>query len=449
MSVSTKELFTAFFKGLAFAKGLNFGDKNRGMAEDRWITIHPFGNMKQGEADAGEGKGYYKRIFIDDETGEIEKGLGAGTNIKDLSKTLKAKKNGQENESTSKKTVKEPTTLRDKIKALTEGKEYTEEVANQVGDLMRQELEKNKDYSDLVRRLDLARKYQEEHKKSTSVYDNKNYKDAKDRLEVYRNELIDKWEKGELKGKISEDPKYIKLCGEVADAREAAINDNKNAILKKLGVKEEDRAFVLSYHPYWDSKKVGKQMSDIIREQLKDVIDFNDGNNIKCSKAQKSNVENGLAMYSKEFVNALEARGIDVKTLKKGGRSYFTPTYKEVHITLDDTFGTVAHEFAHAIENSVPKIRELEKEFYDRRTKGEESQALRVLTGNPNYDYREYAKPDKFLHVYMGKDYSSRGAGHDYELLSMGMTYLYDRPDELTKDKDYMNFVLGCLAYKG
>lgn len=449
MSVSTKELFTAFFKGLAFAKGLNFGDKNRGMAEDRWITIHPFGNMKQGEADSGEGKGYYRRIEINDETGEIEKGLGAGTNIKDLSKTLKDKKNGQENESTSKKTVKEPTTLRDKIKALTEGKEYTEEVANKVGDLLRQELEKNKDYSDLVRRLDLARKYQEEHKKSTSVYDNKNYKDAKDRLEVYRNELIDKWEKGELKGKISEDPKYIKLCGEVADAREAAINDNKNAILKKLGVKEEDRAFVLSYHPYWDSKKVGKQMSDIIREQLKDVIDFNDGNKIKCSKAQKSNVENGLAMYSKEFVNALEARGIDVKTLKKGGRSYFTPTYKEVHITLDDTFGTVAHEFAHAIENSVPKIRELEKEFYDRRTKGEESRALRVLTGDPNYDYREYAKPDKFLHVYMGKDYSSRGAGHDYELLSMGMTYLYDRPDELTKDKDYMNFVLGCLAYKG
>ena len=85
MSVSTKELFTAFFKGLAFAKGLNFGEKNRGMAEDRWITIHPWG-MSQGEADAGEGKGYYRRIEINDETGEIEKGLGAGTNIKDLSK---------------------------------------------------------------------------------------------------------------------------------------------------------------------------------------------------------------------------------------------------------------------------------------------------------------------------------------------------------------------------
>ena len=93
MSVSTKELFTAFFKGLAFAKGLNFGEKNRGMAEDRWITIHPFGNMKQGEADAGEGKRYYQRIFINDETDEIEGGLGGklnGTKISDMGENLRA-----------------------------------------------------------------------------------------------------------------------------------------------------------------------------------------------------------------------------------------------------------------------------------------------------------------------------------------------------------------------
>lgn len=106
MSVSTKELFTAFFKGLAFAKGLNFGEKNRGMAEDRWITIHPWG-MSQGEADAGEGKGYYRRIEINDETGEIEKGLGAGTNIKDLSKTLKDKKTEEKKKPESEKKTEE------------------------------------------------------------------------------------------------------------------------------------------------------------------------------------------------------------------------------------------------------------------------------------------------------------------------------------------------------
>lgn len=104
MSSSIKELSLAFFKGLAFGKGLIMGRElaeSKDMAEDRWITIHPWG-MSQGEADAGEGKGYYRRIEINDETGEIEKGLGAGTNIKDLSKTLKAKKNGEEAETTSK-----------------------------------------------------------------------------------------------------------------------------------------------------------------------------------------------------------------------------------------------------------------------------------------------------------------------------------------------------------
>lgn len=90
---------------------------NRNLTQDadddsiRWITIHPFG-MTQEEADTGEGKGYYRRIEINDETGEIEKGLGAGTNIKDLSKTLKAKRKGEEVETTSKTdnetTSKEP-----------------------------------------------------------------------------------------------------------------------------------------------------------------------------------------------------------------------------------------------------------------------------------------------------------------------------------------------------
>ena len=116
---SIKECTLAFFKGLAFGKGLIKGRElaeNKDMAEDRWITIHPFG-WKQGEADTGEGKGYYRRIFIDDETGEIEKGLGVGTNIKDLSKTLKAKRKGEEAETTS-KTVTESTGKSEKPKSL-------------------------------------------------------------------------------------------------------------------------------------------------------------------------------------------------------------------------------------------------------------------------------------------------------------------------------------------
>ena len=149
---SIKECTLAFFKGLAFGKGLIMGRElaeNKDMAEDRWITIHPFGNMKQGEADTGEGKRYYQRIFINDETDEIEGGLGGklnGTKIKDLGKKLKElrDKKGGKSEGTGQtetKKTKENDNLSDlakKIKALTDGKEYTEEVANKVGDLLRQ-----------------------------------------------------------------------------------------------------------------------------------------------------------------------------------------------------------------------------------------------------------------------------------------------------------------------
>ena len=439
MSVSTKELFTAFFKGLAFAKGLNFGEKNRGMAEDRWITIHPFG-WSQAEGDTGEGKGYYRRIEINDETGEIEKGLGAGTNIKDLSKTLKDKKNSQENESTSKKTVKEPTTLRDKIKALTDGKEYTEEVANKVGDLMRQELLKNKKFTDLIRKLDLKEEYNKEWSKITSDDISKHhiYTEAQQKLIDYTLEMGDKIN-------LTSDDTYLELFEKMDkswyDAKEAI----KDEILKKIGG-EKDKDFILNT----PLKNTNEQMIGIFREQFKDVIDFNDGNNIKCSKAQKSNVANGLAMYSKDFVNTLEYRGVEVNTIKKGSRAFYSVAYGEVNVTLQDSYGTVAHEFAHALESYVPKIKNIEKEFYERRTGDESSVRLRDVTGNLNYRSNEITKLDKFLNPYMGKDYSLRdGDDHNYELLSMGMTYLYNKPNELTKDKDYMNFVLGCLAYKG
>ena len=439
MSVSTKELFTAFFKGLAFAKGLNFGEKNRGMAEDRWVTIHPWG-MSQGEADAGEGKGYYRRIEIDDETGEIEKGLGAGTNIKDLSKTLKDKKNSQENESTSKKAVKEPTTLRDKIKALTDGKEYTEEVANKVGDLMRQELLKNKKFTDLIRKLDLKEEYNKEWRKITSDDISKHhiYTEAQQKLINYTLEMGDKLD-------LTSDDTYLELFEKMDkswyDAKEAI----KDEILKKIGA-EKDKDFILNT----PLKNINEQMIGIFREQFKDVIDFNNSNNIKCSKAQKSNVANGLAMYSKEFVNTLEYRGVEVNTIRKGSRAFYSVSYGEVNVTLQDSYGTVAHEFAHALESYVPKIKNIEKEFYERRTGNESSVSLRDVTGNLNYRSNEITKLDKFLNPYMGKDYSRRdGDDHNYELLSMGMTYLYNKPNELTKDKDYMNFVLGCLAYKG
>ena len=145
MSVSTKELFTAFFKGLAFAKGLNFGEKNRGMAEDRWITIHPFGNMKQGEADTGEGKRYFQRIFINDETDEIEGGLGGklnGTKISDMGENLKALRDDKPlkmSDGQSGKTEKKEPRKPEQVKANSETEKKNQEFLDKVKEIVSQE----------------------------------------------------------------------------------------------------------------------------------------------------------------------------------------------------------------------------------------------------------------------------------------------------------------------
>lgn len=418
-------------------------DMEQALASDRWITIHPHGFL-QGEGE-DETKQYYRRIFIDDD-GNIEKGIGKGHNIKDLSKVMKKEKEGTEGKEPGKeKGASGLNTLQDKIKAIIDdGTPYNEEKAQKVGDIMRQELEKNEKFVDLMRRLELVKKYKEVASKADyDIGQNEEYKKAQDALGDYRLQYIkEHWADDSYNINLRKDPEYIRLRNDVERFREKAILEKKNKIAEQLNMNETDRDFVRDYRE--GDRKVSKEVIDIFREQFQDVINFNESNNIKCSKAQKENVMNGLACYSQEFVNAL--KNTEVKTLRQGARAY--QWLNTVNFPLQATYGTVAHEFAHAIEDSVPGIKQIEKEFYDRRTKGEKAEFLGKLTGQYGYSRKEIAKPDKFLDPYMGKDYSNSSKNPNYELLSMGMSYLYNKPDQLVKDKDYMNFVLGCLAYR-
>lgn len=487
---SIKECTLAFFKGLAFGKGLIIGRElaeNKDMAEDRWITIHPFGGMKQGEADTGEGKRYYQRIFINDETDEIEGGLGGklnGTKIKDLGKKLKElrDKKGGKSEGTGQaetKKTEENDNLSDlarKIKALTKDKEYTEEVANKVGDLMRQELEKNKKYikavSDMERvnneidrlvdeckNFDLAKsdwvtqKEQgnsviQEFEKLKADYVNRLYSE-KITNEQYR-ELISSYGYKKLKTKATEE--------------RFKINDEINAERKKI----TDQIVTAKIN----REKMSQNVISAVRESLKDVINFSDTSiDVGANTAQfRQDIDNGLKIYSKELLGVIEQSGVKAKF--SVGRSAFSPGKNIVEV--NKSLGGIAHEFAHCIEHNNPQILKLEEEFYNRRTKDEKLKTMKSVTGNPGYKMDERTRTDKFLDPYMGKDYgfarhynmqkvSKRYAifgevgeysreefkPDGYELLSMGVDTLIEKPHLLKKDPDYANFVLGCLAYKG
>ena len=95
------------------------------------------------------------------------------------------------------------------------------------------------------------------------------------------------------------------------------------------------------------------------------------------------------------------------------------------------------HELAHRFENIIPGVIEQEREFYDRRTEGEDFEWL-------GYGFRvdEVTKLDNFLDSYMGKYYN----GNSYELASMGFELAFSDPEELAKDKEMQAWILGMLA---
>jgi hypothetical protein len=58
------------------------------------------------------------------------------------------------------------------------------------------------------------------------------------------------------------------------------------------------------------------------------------------------------------------------------------------------------HEMTHRMEDTLPRLPEVERQFYARRTKGEQLKRL-----GPGHVKNELGRKDDFVNVYMGKDY--------------------------------------------
>lgn len=415
-------------------------DMERSLANDDWITIHPYGFL-QGEGE-DETKQYYRRIYIDDE-GNIEKGIGKGHNFKEFFK--KKEKEGTEGKTPgTKEDTSGLTELQKKVKVLIDdGKPYDEAKAQKVGEVLLQELEKSQDFKDVIAITKVIKKARQEVNKFFPRRDDEKCKKAYEDFVKYSNDMRMKWVRREIKHYDPyNDPVYQKLEKDVSKTEREAEERNKKEVLEKYGLG----------HLVTDDE-LSEKTIEIVHKSLDGVIDFNKNNNPKDftkSKDLQNTVKNALSVFPKNLIDELKEQGIHAKK-STARRSCYDPLLKQVNISGgQNDVGTVAHEFSHAVEHSNPDILKIEEEFYNRRTKGEPLQKLSTVTGNSNFKKYEVTRTDSFLNSYMGKDYTNPKTGKPdaYELLSMGTEYLVTKPDKLMEDRDYARFVLGCLAYR-
>lgn len=297
--------------------------------------------------------------------------------------------------------------------------------------------------SDLAERAELLKNAQKE------------YKDAKDEFEKYQQQLRDidddaKYKEAKMirRGFIDADESKYFSSNEEALSYAKMVDVKRNAIQYSEAYSKAENAVRDAKNALYEAEKIAKGNIDdnvkMLKEKLAEVrpmgsagIDVKGHLNNSRSPARK-NVEYAYDAYPTSWVQAsVDMNNLSVKSVQRG---YYSDFMQEIAISgyNEGSKNTTAiHEVAHRFERAVKGIREQEKVFYERRTKGEALQWL-----GTGYAKSEVTRKDDFLSSYMGKDYG----GDAYELVSMGFQYAFTEPLTLMKDADMQQWCLGLLA---
>jgi SPP1 gp7 family putative phage head morphogenesis protein len=165
----------------------------------------------------------------------------------------------------------------------------------------------------------------------------------------------------------------------------------------------------------------------------------------KAPKALKTVHEEAKQGFPEAWVKKMNAQPVELRTVARGyyGKQHAKDGGNLIAISGHDErsiMSTMVHEIGHRLEDYIPEIKELERQFYARRTAGES-----LVHMGSGYRKDEITRLDKFNSPYMGKDYG----GRYYELVSMGFEGLTApvRPmRDLLSDDDMTDFIIGILA---
>lgn len=192
--------------------------------------------------------------------------------------------------------------------------------------------------------------------------------------------------------------------------------------------------------PIENAAKVKETLSQVRSVGASDPVDLVKNHLNNSKSAVRKAVVDAYELYPTDWVDVSAA--FSKISLKKVPRGYYSHKMSTIAISgfnHPSQFPTAIHELGHRFERVVDDMLEIEKTFYERRTKGEKLQWLGL-----GYDYKEVSRFDDFLHAYMGKDYS----GTAYELVSMGFEYGFTNPLYLMQDMDMAELIFGLLLMK-
>lgn len=116
-------------------------------------------------------------------------------------------------------------------------------------------------------------------------------------------------------------------------------------------------------------------------------------------------------------------------TISAGDRAYYNTETGNVRVQGDERLRVIVHELGHGLEVQGGLYDKV-KAYYDKRTQGEVLDKLGAVTGNSNYNADELTRKDKWMHPYMGKEYTSKST----EIVSMGVENMYADPERFAKD---------------
>lgn len=226
------------------------------------------------------------------------------------------------------------------------------------------------------------------------------------------------------------------------------VDDEYRKLTDRIVQIKANPEYTKAYDNWFEANKTynGKQADNMawLKAKLAEIRNMGSGNlpvkahlNNSRSPVRKY-IETAYSHYPTEWVQ----KSIDKGNLtpKKVDRGYYSEWRKIIAIsgwTDESSIETAIHELGHRFERAVPAIKEMEKLFYDRRTKGEALQWL-----GRGYGRDEKSRKDDFISPYMGKDYN----GTAYELVSMGFEYAYTDPLKLATDPDMEAWIYGILS---